>query len=294
MNAATALDERPPASRLSPSQPVRDLRGVARSSGAGQKAATLGALAEANLPVPAAIVVDLPRWPLHEDALLQLRRRTHALLSGGRVIVRASRRTPPPADVNRLDSVPDVATFDDLLTALATCWHDAPESQVVIIQRQVRSVVSGFARRAARGTMVEFTGGPIAAMAAGWIEPGHAVIRQRGADVEILATPGDASRAARVMRHLSPRLGSIDLALAGAERALGSPVVLEWAIASDDSLWVLAARPQVLAHAADSKPLHPAPERADSTRMAGGLWPRWRVTIRWQWPSQGAPRLAPA
>jgi hypothetical protein len=202
----------------------------ATDTAAGQKARTLARLAAAGVPVPPGIVVGadaFDRGHLRPDLVEPLRRRTAALLAGGRVIVRGDAHSATDASgADHRDAVTDVIEADWLVEAIEASHRGAGTTGAVVLQRQVRPRTSGTIRRLSRrrgrpAFEIESWDGPIEAMLAGWVDP-----------VRTTVDPASARGRDRALVE----------AMAAVESALGSGREIEWAVDAQGKLWVLAVR----------------------------------------------------
>lgn len=262
--------------------PLRD----ADAAACGGKAAPLGALLRAGMPVPDAFVVPFDAFGTDvHDAL------SAALVGMGDpyVAVRSSASDEDAARVSaagRYDSFLAVRGAGAVAEAVCGCWAslDSPRAtgadgvrMAVIVQRHLDAEVSGvmFTPTEPGGaTVIEASWGLGPSVVGGTVTPDAHRVDAHGSVTRTIADKrtrvdrdgtGVATRAVPAADRVRPALHdatAVRLAALGARIAalLGGPTDVEWALA-DGRIWLLQARPVTAeppAHATAPDPAHSA------------------------------------
>lgn len=261
----------------------------------GGKAAALGALRQAGLPVPNGFCIPLEaarHSPNKSDKLWsQIASAYRQLAPGdGAVVVRSSGVTedsPEFSFAGQYGTVLNVRGMEPLRSAIEQCWQSAHSPRVrvyqaghgyenkvrqlpLLVQRQVPATVSGvlFTRDPVSGgdgeMLIEATSGLGEALVSGHVAPVQYRVNQQGRvhafSLEELLTPAQC----RALAELGTRI----------ERILGPGQDIEWAIAGDQ-IYILQARP--ITRSATSLPLSQMWTRAN----VGEVLPHVITPLTW-------------
>ncbi len=212
-------------------------------------------------------------------------RRAYAAMGAGRVAVRSSATAedlPFASFAGQQDSFLDVAGADAVLAAVRRCWASLWTDRAVayraangishgevglavVVQQMVDAGMAGvlFTANPVTGTRTETvigaSRGAGQAVVSGAVNPDHFVVDT--ATGRILQSPPDRGHSlARAQVRELTSLGD------DAQRLLGAPQDVEWAIDAEGKTWLTQSRPITT--------LYPLPEPAAGTDPAAGTEPR--------------------
>jgi len=242
----------------------------------GSKAAILGTLRQAGLPVPDGFCIPLEAAQEEAGDLWSEIAQAYRLLApdDGAVAVRSSgveEDSPHASFAGQYETILNVRGMEALRSAIEQCWQSVHSPRVqayqtrrgkrdhllpVLVQRQVPATVSGvlFTVDPVSGSdgeiFIEATPGLGEALVSGHAAPAQYRVNQQG-EVHVLSSPELLTPAqCRALAELGDRM----------ERILGRGQDIEWAMAGDQ-IYVLQARP--ITHSGTPLPLSQVWTRAN-------------------------------